>query len=122
QSTTSDLDEVVVTGYSAQRKKDLTGAVAVVDIGQLKSQPAASPVEALQGKATGVQIVSDGAPGATPQIRIRGYSTINNNDPLYVIDGVPYEGKLGWLNSNDIESMQVLKDASAASIYGARAN
>src|SRR5690606_19266072 len=75
-----------------------------------------------QGRATGVQIVNDGAPGSTPQIRIRGYSTINNNEPLYIIDGVPYEGKLSWLNQNDIESMQVLKDASAASIYGARAN
>ena len=120
--TTSDLEEVVVTGYSSQRKKDLTGAIAVVDVNQLKSQPAASAVEALQGKAPGVQIITDGAPGSTPQIRIRGYSTINNNEPLYVIDGVPYEGKLSWLNQNDIESMQVLKDASAASIYGARAN
>ncbi|SEK57563.1 TonB-linked outer membrane protein, SusC/RagA family [Parapedobacter koreensis] len=118
----STLDEVVVTGYSAQRVKDLTGSVAVVDVNQLKAQPVASPVESLQGKATGVQVISDGAPGATPQIRIRGFSTINNNDPLYVIDGVPFEGKLSWLNQNDIESMQVLKDASAASIYGARAN
>lgn len=118
----SDLEEVIVTGYSAQRKKDLTGSVAVVDVTELKSQPAGSAVEALQGRATGVQIVNDGAPGSTPQIRIRGYSTINNNEPLYVIDGVPFEGKLSWLNQNDIESMQVLKDASAASIYGARAN
>lgn len=118
----SDLDEVVVTGYSSQRRRDITGAVAVVDVGQLKGQPAASAVEALQGKAPGVSIVTDGAPGSTPQIRIRGFSTINNNEPLYVIDGVPFEGKLSWLNQNDIESMQVLKDASAASIYGARAN
>lgn len=118
----STLNEVVVTGYGSQRVKDLTGAVAVVNVKQLKAQPAASPVEALQGKATGVQIISDGAPGATPQIRIRGFSTINNNDPLFVVDGVPYEGKLSWLNQNDIETMQVLKDASSASIYGARAN
>ena len=116
------LEELVVTGYGAQRRKDLTGAVAVVAVAQLKSQPAASAVEALQGKAPGVQIVNDGAPGSTPQIKIRGYSTINNNEPLYIIDGVPFEGKLSWLNQNDIESMQVLKDASAASIYGARAN
>lgn len=122
QEDRSNLEEVVVTGYGAQRKKDLTGAVTVVDVDQLKSQPAASAVEALQGKAPGVQIVNDGAPGSTPQIKIRGYSTINNNEPLYVIDGVPYEGKLSWLNQNDIETMQVLKDASAASIYGARAN
>lgn len=118
----SDLEEVVVTGYGTQRKKDLTGAVSVVDVAQLKSQPASSAVEALQGRAPGVQIVNDGAPGSTPQIKIRGYSTINNNEPLYVIDGVPFEGKLSWLNQNDIETMQVLKDASAASIYGARAN
>jgi len=119
---TGSLEEVVVTGYGTQRKKDLTGAVAVVDVNQLKSQPTASAVEALQGRATGVQIVADGAPGSTPQIKIRGYSTINNNEPLYIIDGVPFEGKLSWLNPNDIETMQVLKDASAASIYGARAN
>lgn len=121
-TSNSTLNEVVVTGYGAQRVKDLTGAVAVVNVKQLKAQPVASPVEALQGKATGVQIISDGAPGATPQIRIRGFSTINNNDPLFVVDGVPYEGKLSWLNQNDIETMQVLKDASSASIYGARAN
>lgn len=121
-ATQSALEEVVVTGYSSQRVKDLTGAVAVVDVSQLQAQPAASPVEALQGKATGVHIVNDGAPGSTPMIRVRGFSTINNNDPLFVIDGMPYEGNLSWLNSSDIESMQVLKDASAASIYGARAN
>ncbi|QNL49151.1 TonB-dependent receptor [Olivibacter sp. SDN3] len=122
ESQTSDLDEVVVTGYSSQRRRDITGSVAVVNVNEMKSQPAASAVEALQGRAPGVNIVTDGAPGSTPQIRIRGFSTINNNEPLYVIDGVPYEGKLSWLNQNDIESMQVLKDASAASIYGARAN
>lgn len=118
----SDLEEVVVTGYGTQRKKDLTGAVSVVNVDGLKSQPAASAVEGLQGRAPGVQIINDGAPGSTPQIKIRGYSTINNNEPLYIIDGVPFEGKLSWLNQNDIETMQVLKDASAASIYGARAN
>lgn len=122
QAEDNSLSDVVVTGYSSQRKKDLTGAVAVVDMGLLKAQPAASAVEALQGKATGVQIINDGAPGSTPQIRIRGISTINNNEPLYVIDGVPFEGKLSWLNQNDIESLQVLKDASSASIYGSRAN
>ncbi|SMG09895.1 TonB-linked outer membrane protein, SusC/RagA family [Sphingobacterium psychroaquaticum] len=122
QADNSSLEEVVVTGYGTQRKKDLTGAVAVVNTEQLKAQPAATAVEALQGRAAGVQIVNDGAPGSTPQIKIRGYSTINNNEPLYIIDGVPFEGKLSWLNQNDIETMQVLKDASAASIYGARAN
>lgn len=122
QLTTNSLSAVVLTGYLTQTKKDLTGSIDVVNVKDLKAQPAASPIEALQGKAAGVQVINDGAPGATPQIRIRGYSTINNNDPLYIIDGVPYQGKLSWLNSDDIESMQVLKDASAASIYGARAN
>ena len=121
-SSEDALEEVVVTGYSTQRKKDLTGSVAIVNTDQLKTTPAASAVESLQGRATGVQVVTDGAPGSTPQIKIRGYSTINNNEPLYVIDGVPFEGKLSWLNQNDIETMQVLKDASAASIYGSRAN
>ncbi len=122
EADNSSLDDVVVTGYSSQRKKDLTGAVAVIDVADLKSTPAASAVESLQGRATGVQIVTDGAPGSTPQIKIRGFSTINNNEPLYIIDGVPFEGKLSWLNQNDIETMQVLKDASSASIYGSRAN
>jgi TonB-linked SusC/RagA family outer membrane protein len=116
------LSEVVVIGYGTAKKQDLTGAVSVVDVSKMKAQPVASPVESLQGKATGVHIINDGAPGSTPQIRIRGFSTINNNDPLFIIDGVPFEGKLSWLNQSDIETMQVLKDASASSIYGARAN
>jgi TonB-linked SusC/RagA family outer membrane protein len=116
------LNQLVVVGYGTQEKKDLTGAVSVVDVGSVKAQPAASVTEALQGKAAGVNIVNDGSPGSTPQIRIRGYSTVNNNDPLYIIDGVPYEGNLAWLNQNDVESIQVLKDASSASIYGSRAN
>jgi TonB-linked SusC/RagA family outer membrane protein len=120
--STSALDNVVVTGYSTQRKKDLTGSVAIVDVAAMKAQPAASPIEGLQGKAPGVQIITDGSAGSTPEIRIRGFSTIGNNDPLYIIDGMPYQGKLSWLSSGDIESMQVLKDASASSIYGARAN
>ena len=119
---TNTLNEVVVTGYGTQRKKDITGSVAVVNTTELRQQPATSPIEALQGKATGVQIINDGSPGSTPQIRIRGNTSINNNDPLFVIDGMPYQGKLSWLSSDDIESMQVLKDASAASIYGSRAN
>jgi len=122
QPSQNSLTEVVVTGYTTQRKKDLTGAVTVVNVAQLKSQPAASAVESLQGRAPGVQIVNDGAPGSTPQIRIRGTSTIGNNEPLYIVDGVPFEGNLSWFNQNDIESMQVLKDGSSASIYGARAN
>lgn len=122
KSSTTNLNEIVVTGYSSQRKKDITGSVAIVNTTELKQQPSTSPIEALQGKATGVQIINDGSPGSTPQIRIRGNTSINNNDPLFVIDGMPYQGKLSWLSSDDIESMTVLKDASAASIYGSRAN
>ena len=122
KSGATNLNEIVVTGYSSQRKRDITGSVAVVNTSELKQQPSSSPIEALQGKATGVQIINDGSPGSTPQIRIRGNTSINNNDPLYIIDGMPYQGKLSWLSSDDIESMSVLKDASAASIYGSRAN
>ncbi|HYH56388.1 MAG TPA: TonB-dependent receptor [Anseongella sp.] len=122
EADVAGLEQVVVVGYGTQQKKDLTGSISVVDVSDMKAQPAASAVEALQGKAAGVQIINDGAPGSTPQIRIRGYSTINNNEPLYIIDGVPFEGRLNWLNQNDIENMQVLKDASSSSIYGSRAN
>src|SRR5690625_7812328 len=103
-------------------RRDLTGSVAVVDVADLKAQPSASPIDGLQGKAPGVQIISDGAPGGTPQIRIRGFSTIDNNDPLYIIDEMPYTGKLSRLHASDTGSMQELKDASAASSNGARAN
>jgi TonB-linked SusC/RagA family outer membrane protein len=115
------LQSVVVTGYSSQRKKDITGAVAVVDAKQLTATPAASVTQMLQGKASGVIVGNDNSPGGGTMVRIRGFGTINNNSPLYVIDGVPTQGTLNQINPYDIESMQVLKDASAASIYGARA-
>lgn len=115
------LQSVVVTGYASQRKKDITGAVAVVDAKQLAATPAASVTQMLQGKASGVIVGNDNSPGGGTMVRIRGFGTINNNSPLYVVDGVPTQGTLNQLNPYDIESMQVLKDASAASIYGARA-
>ncbi|MFT4061937.1 MAG: TonB-dependent receptor [Edaphocola sp.] len=118
----NNLGEVVVTGYQVQKKADLTGAVSVVDVADLKKQATANPAQALQGMEPGVLVTSDGSPsGSGTSIRIRGVGTLNNNDPLYVIDGVPTQGGLYELNSNDIESMQVLKDASSASIYGSRA-
>lgn len=117
----SDLNQVVVTGYQTQRKADLTGAVSVVNVGDLKKQAVASPVKALQGQVPGVFITSSGSPSAPVTVRIRGVGTLNDNDPLYIIDGVPTKAGMHELNSNDIETMQVLKDASAASIYGARA-
>ena len=115
------LQSVVVTGYTSQRKKDITGAVAVVSAKELTATPAASVTQMLQGKASGVVVGNDNSPGGGTMVRIRGFGTINNNSPLYVIDGVPTQGTLNQINPYDIESMQVLKDASAASIYGARA-
>ncbi|WP_343671022.1 TonB-dependent receptor [Chitinophaga sp.] len=117
----SDLNQVVITGYQTQRKADLTGAVSVVNVGDVKKQAVASPIKALQGQVPGVFITSSGSPSAPVTVRIRGVGTLNDNDPLYIIDGVPTKAGLHELNSSDIETMQVLKDASAASIYGARA-
>ena len=115
------IDEVVVTGYTTQRKADLTGAVSVVKVDELKKVPENNPMRALQGKVAGMMVTADGNPGGKATIRIRGVGTLNNNDPLYIIDGVPTKAGMHELNSSDIESIQVLKDASSASIYGSRA-
>jgi TonB-linked SusC/RagA family outer membrane protein len=115
------LSEVVVTGYGSQRKKDITGAVAVVDGAKLTALPVPSLTQALQGRAAGVIVGNDNSPGGGTMVRIRGFGTINNNSPLYIIDGTPTTGNLNQINPNDVESMQILKDASAASIYGSRA-
>ncbi|MGW8317117.1 MAG: SusC/RagA family TonB-linked outer membrane protein [Bacteroidales bacterium] len=113
------LDEVVVIGYGTVKKEDLTGSVAVVTAEDLTRTPKASLVQAIQGRASGVLVTQSGSPGSGPTIRIRGIGSINQNpDPLYVVDGV-ITGGLGGLNPQDIESFQVLKDASAAAIYGA---
>ena len=117
----SQLSEIVVTGYTSQRKKDITGAVSVVSAKELTAVPAASVTQMLQGRASGVTVGNDNSPGGGTMVRVRGFGSTNNNSPLYVIDGVPTQGTLNQINPNDIESMQVLKDASAASIYGARA-
>jgi TonB-linked SusC/RagA family outer membrane protein len=117
------IDEVVVTGYQSQRKRDIIGAVAVVDAEEANSIVASSFVQKLEGRAAGVNVATGGAPGGRSTVRIRGISSFTNNDPLYVIDGVPVQDAFGnLLNPNDIESIQVLKDPSTASIYGARAN
>jgi len=117
------LDEVVVVGYNTQRKVDLTGAVAVVNTADLTNSPSPNPIKALQGRIPGVSIVTDGNPAGGATVRIRGVSTLNNNDPLYIIDGVPTKSSaFSILNANDIESMQVLKDGSSAAIYGSRAS
>ncbi len=118
---TSSLNEVVVTGYTAQRKKDLTGAVTVVKVADLNKQPTAQIENQLQGQASGVTVIGSGQPGQAPMVRIRGVNTFGNNTPLYVVDGVPTQN-INDLNPNDVASMQVLKDAGAASIYGSRAS
>lgn len=120
QEDASKLDEVIVTGYGSQAKKDLTGAVSVVDTDELQAIPATTFAQQLQGRAAGVSIINDARPGGEATVRIRGFGTVGNNDPLYVIDGVPTQAQAN-LNPNDIESLQILKDASAASIYGSRA-
>ena len=116
------LSEVVVTGYQVQRKVDLTGSVAVMDMKSPISESDPNMLNSMQGKLAGVDIVTDAAPGGSGStIRVRGMSTVNACDPLYVIDGVATTENLNSLNSSDIESIQVLKDASSASIYGSRA-
>ncbi len=116
------LDEVLVTGYSTQRKKDLSGAVSIVKSKDLIAIPTGNFIGALEGRAAGVSIGTSGEPGSSVSVRIRGVSTFGDNNPLYIIDGVPRRGAYqNAINPNDIESIQVLKDASAASIYGSRA-
>ena len=115
------LQEVVVTGYTTQRKADLTGAISVVSIDEIAKQNENNPIKALQGRVPGMNITADGNPSGNATVRIRGVGTLNNNDPLYIIDGVPTKSGMHELNGNDIESIQVLKDAASASIYGSRA-
>ncbi|MEO8110892.1 MAG: TonB-dependent receptor [Ginsengibacter sp.] len=121
KTTVSTLSEVVVTGYTSQRKKDITGAVTVVNVADLKSQPASDATSQLQGRASGVTVIQSGVPGAPATVRIRGLGSFNNNSPLYVVDGVQ-TGSIVGINPNDIESLQVLKDAASASVYGVRAS
>ncbi len=116
------LDEVVIVGYTSQKKADLTGAVAVVDVENLEKTRVANVSQALQGQVAGVQVTaSTGAPGENIQIRIRGEGTIGNNDPLYIVDGIPSRD-ISFVNQADISSISVLKDAAAAAIYGSRAS
>ena len=115
------LEEVIVTtGYGTQSKRDITGAVSTIDAEELTSVPATTFAQQMQGRASGISVVNDATPGGEATVRIRGFGTTGNNNPLYVIDGVPTESQ-GNLNPQDIESFQILKDASAASIYGSRA-
>lgn len=120
QEDAQQLEDVVVVGYGVQRKSDVTGAVASVDYEQLATQPINTVSDALKGRIAGVQVFSNsGAPGGSISVRVRGIGTVNNSDPLYVVDGVP-TSDINFLNPNDIASIEVLKDASSSAIYGSR--
>lgn len=121
QSDEHMLEQVVVVGYGTQKKSDLTGSVAVVDAEALKQVSHSNISTMLEGKVAGVQITTDGQPGADPTVRIRGVGSFGDTSPLYVIDGVPMGTSIRDFSSNDIETIQVLKDASAGAIYGSRA-
>lgn len=121
EEDTEKLDEVVVVGYGTVRKADLAGSVAVMDNKSYKDQPVTRISEALQGRVSGVQVENSGVPGGDIRIRVRGANSVNlSNEPLYVVDGIVREGGLSGINTDDIKSIQVLKDASSTAIYGSR--
>ena len=121
-SVNKELNEVVVVGYQTRRRGDLSGAVSVVNVGGISKLPDLSVDQALQGKVPGVRITQNtGQPGDGVVVRIRGVGTINDNNPLFIVDGVPTKDGINFLSANDIESIVVLKDASSAAIYGSRA-
>jgi TonB-linked SusC/RagA family outer membrane protein len=117
------LNEIVVVGYGTAKRKDLTGSVSSVTPEQIAKVPVTALDQALQGRASGVQVTNnDGAPGSGVTVLIRGVGSLGSNDPLYVVDGYPITGGLNNINPNDIASMDILKDASATAIYGVRAS
>lgn len=120
EESASTLSEIVVTGYATERKADIIGSVGVVNTEDALTTPTANIAQQLQGRAAGVTVSGDGAPGEGAKVRIRGFTSFGNSNPLYIIDGVPTKDP-STVNPADIESIQVLKDATAASIYGARA-
>ena len=118
----ADLEEVVVVGYGVQKKKVVTGAISKVKSEDLEDVPVVRIENSLQGRTSGVRVTSaSGQPGEGATVRVRGTTSINNSEPLYVVDGIPIRGGIDYLNQGDIESIEVLKDAASASIYGARA-
>lgn len=121
QPAATGLTETVVVGYGSQRRRDVTGSISSVKGEDIRNQPVSNAADAIQGRAAGIDIVrDDGSPGNVPSIRVLGTGTINNSDPLVVIDGVP-SGGLNDVNPNDVASIEILKDASASAIYGSRA-
>lgn len=119
EASSEALEEVVVVGYGSQSRAEVTGAIASIKTEDIAAIPVANAEEALQGRAAGVYVVNTGTPGSAPVVRIRGLGTFGNNDPLYVIDGV-IVGGLDGISQNDIESINVLKDASTTAVYGAQ--
>ncbi|WP_255584545.1 TonB-dependent receptor plug domain-containing protein [Zunongwangia sp. SCSIO 43204] len=115
------LDDVVVVGYGTQRREDLTGSVAVIKAEEAQKVSNSDVSGLLQGRSSGVTVTSGGEPGAAPNVRIRGVATFGDSQPLYIVDGVPVGTSIRDFSPNDIESIQVLKDASAGAIYGSRA-
>src|SRR6185503_2529031 len=117
------LEEVTVTGYTEQRRADITGAVASVNVESASRNTTASVLQRLDATVPGITVDASGSPGSRSTVRIRGISSFQNNDPLYIVDGTPVQDTyVNFLNPEDITSIQVLKDASAASIYGSRAS
>lgn len=117
------LGEVVIVGFGVAKKSDLTSSISSVKGSDLKTMTVGNANQSLQGKVAGVQVIGSGSPGGQPKVLIRGISTINlSTDPLYVVDGIPMSGGINFLNPNEIQSMEVLKDASASAIYGSRAS
>lgn len=114
------LQEIVVTGYSTEERKDVTGAVATVEAEQLQAVPSGNVEQQLQGRVSGVTVITNGQPGTTSIVRIRGFGSFGGNQPLYIVDGVPVEST-DFIQPDDVETTTVLKDAASASIYGARA-
>ena len=120
EESVSILNEVVVTGYGSQKRSNISGSVSTVNAEEIAERPITRVEQALQGRVAGVQVAQvSGSPGSAQTVRIRGVGTINNSDPLYIVDGIPVDG-LDFLNPNDIETMNVLKDAASAAIYGSR--
>ena len=123
EESSQALDEIVVVGYAAVKKSDVTSSISSIKGKELQTMTVGNVAESLQGKVSGVQVTGQGGPGAQPRVLIRGISTVNlSTDPLYVVDGIPMGTSINFLSNNEIESMEVLKDASASAIYGSRAS
>ena len=122
EDDTQMLDETIVVGYGVQKKSVVTASISKVDGDALNKVRASTVNDAIKGKVSGVQITqASGQPGSGSQIKIRGIGSVNNSDPLYIVDGMPVDGGIDYLNPNDIQSVEILKDAASAAIYGARA-